>query len=618
MRKLLSLNLLLVIFATLGLVIYFALYFAGSGLSEVVIQVILITGGAPILIKGIRELFKGKLNIDIIAFLAIAGGYFTHNYLAGVIIVLMFSGGNLLEEYAFDKATQSLRQLLKIRPQIAHLIKNGKLLEVDVQKIKIGDELMVRAGESVPVDAIIMEGESYFDQSSLTGEALPVKKRRGEIVLSSVINLSSPVRIRAQKILKQSAYSKIVEMVENAQKQKAPINRLTDIYGAWFTPFVLIFTTFVYILTRNIQLSYAVIVVATPCPLLIATPVALISGIAQSARKGIIVKNTASLERAKSINTVVFDKTGTVTTGSLKLDQIVALAKIKPKRLVVLASSLEINSSHLLANAITHYSLTHNLQLLPVKKVEQSASRGISGYLDGKKIIVGSADYLLDQGIRLSGELKKQIKSYIQEGKLTSFIATKDKIIGFFVFSDSIRPQVDKVVKLLRTIGIKRVLMLSGDKQEVVNNISDQIGLNESFGDLLPLDKVDKIKQLNNQGNLVAMVGDGINDAPALSLARLGIAMGKHGSAVASEAADVVITDDNPVKVGQFLSIGKKTISIAKQSIVFGMTASIIAMILAAQGYILPAYGALLQELIDVTVILNALRVLVIMIPDIK
>ena len=572
--------------------------------------------GLPIAAMIAREVTEGKLNVDIIALAAIFGGLIAHQYLAGMIIVLMYAGGNMLEDYALARAARSLRHLIAANPTKANLKRGDKLIEIKATDIKVGDILVVRGGEQVPVDGVIVAGASNFDEASLTGEPVPQRHTVGDIILSAIVNTDSTITMRATQTAQTSTFARIVELVEVAQAKKAPIHRLADIYGMWFTPFVVIFTTLTWFITHNGTTTYAVLVVATPCPLLIATPVAIISGIGRAARRGIIVKEGAALEKGARIDTIVFDKTGTLTNGAPDLDHIIAFGDYTEHELLRLASSLEYHSGHPLARAILRAAASRVVRYDAVDRIDEHDGRAVSGKVDDRlSVIVGSLDTLVDDHhIKINQSAKRLIGGHQYNDKLIAGIAVDGKIAGFFVFGDPIKHSVPRVLQRLRWLGIKRQIVLSGDEPARVKALADTVHLDpkDARGGLLPEAKLAQIRALEQTGARVAMVGDGTNDAPSLAAADLAIALGSHGSAVSSETADVVIADDQLTKVADYFVISQDSLRIALQSIWIGMSLSLVAMIVAAMGLLAPVRGAILQEAIDVSVILNALRVLVI------
>ena len=588
----------------------------------------LVIGGVPIVFKTIKEMLHGRFASDIVAMLAISTAIITNEAFPGVIIVIMQSGGKALEDYAFRKATTSLDELMTRSPKIARRKLSDKEIEdVDVESIAIGDQLVIRPGDLVPVDGTIVSGDAQIDESSLTGEPLSKIKHIGEEVFSGTINTGNMFEIEAKRISEESQYSKIVKLVKKAREEKAPIQRLADKYAVWFTPITLAMCGFGWLLTQNTQTILSVLVVATPCPLIFATPVAIIGGIDKAAKQSIIVKSGAAIEQISRADAVVFDKTGTITYGMPVVEDIILLNNFKKNEngrnieytkddVLFKAASLEQMSSHPSAQSITRRAKEKfNNFPLPTSFHEKPGS-GVEGYVNGEHIAVGSYNYIESQfnpntnydTINSNGDLLKSIGDFQKRGKMVVLVNINGTNAGMITFTDEIRDGVVTMIENLKKEGMKETIMLTGDSLENAKSIATQAGMDNYRYDLLPEDKVTEVKKLREKFKGIIMIGDGINDAPALTTATVGIAMGAKGTAISAEAADVVLLVDDVTKVSNVIHIGKGTIKIAKQSIFFGMGLSFLLMIFASLGLILPSVGALFQEALDIAVILNALR----------
>jgi len=588
----------------------------------------LVIGGAPIVFETIKEMLHGRFASDIVAMLAISTAIITNEAFPGVIIVIMQSGGKALEDYAFRKATTSLDELMTRSPKIAHRkIDNKEIEDVDVERIRIGDQLVIRPGDLVPVDGTIVSGIAQIDESSLTGEPLSKIKHIGEEVFSGTINTGNIFKIKAKRISEESQYSKIVKLVKKAREEKAPIQRLADKYAVWFTPITLAMCGFGWLLTQNVQTILSVLVVATPCPLIFATPVAIIGGIDKAAKQSIIVKSGSAIEQISRADAIVFDKTGTITYGVPLVEDIILLDNFKKNQngrninyskddILFKAASLEQMSSHPSARSITRAGKEKfNNFPLPTSFHEKSGL-GVEGYVTGEHIMVGSYNYIESQfgtnmnydTINSNGDLLKTITDIQKRGKMVALVNVNGTNAGIITFTDKIRDGVATMIQDLKKKGMKETIMLTGDSLDNAKSIANQIGVDNYKYDLLPEDKVNEVKKLREKFKDIIMIGDGINDAPALATATVGIAMGAKGTAISAEAADVVLLVDDVTKVSDVIHIGKGTIKVAKQSIFFGMGLSFLLMIFASFGLILPSVGALFQEALDIGVILNALR----------
>ncbi|HSW73100.1 MAG TPA: heavy metal translocating P-type ATPase, partial [Chlamydiales bacterium] len=529
---------------------------------------------------------------------------------AGAVVVLMQSGGEALEKYGFRRVTSSLEALIARAPRIAYRKVKGQIQKIDTKEIRVGDTIIVRTGDLVPVDGTIVEGSSEIDESSLTGEPLPKNKIAGSKVFSGTIVVNGSFEMRADKLSKESQYAKIIELVQKAQAEKGPIQRLADRYALFFTPLTLIMATIGYFVTHNPTTILAVLVVATPCPLILATPLAVICGINRAADLGIIVKGGTPMEQVGMAKAVVFDKTGTITYGTPFLEKIVSLNDVNEEEVLYKAALLEQFSSHSIAKAIVEKALEKTSSLPIPVNVQEKAGKGIQGEFQNEKIVIGSWAYLEEEigQIVLSEEKKKVLENLYTQEKLLIFIAINGKCIGCLVITDHIRPGIPAMIQKLHSLGVKEVVMLTGDSKKNAEVIARQGGIKKVAAELLPDQKVSKIQELKKTYDPIVMVGDGINDAPALATATVGIAMGASGSAISAETADIVLLVDDPTKVADAVETGKRMLRVAKQSIYIGIGLSFILMVIADFGVIIPAIGAVLQEIIDVAVILNALR----------
>ena len=569
----------------------------------------LVIGGAPIIWQTIRGMLHRHFASDIVALLAIVTAILLNDAFPGLVIVLMQSGGKALEDHAFKKASSSLDALLSRSPRLAHRKNDHGLEEINVTDVRIGDLLLVRPGDLIPVDGEITNEQAEIDESALTGEPLPKIKKIGEQVFSGTINVGNAFEMRADKISGESQYAKIVQLVRKAQQEKAPIQRLADRYAVWFTPITIGISGLGWLLTHNVETILSVLVVATPCSLIFATPVAIISGINKAAKSGIIIKTGSAIEQVGKAHVVVFDKTGTITFGTPIVEKVIPTNKINANYLLRKAASVEQLSSHPTAKVLVKKGQEMFGNLPIPTNFHELAGAGVDGDVEGEHIVVGSQsvfENFADTGFaEYIHEVKKQINA---EGKMLAFVGINNKPAGVIVFGDEIRPDVNLMVKHIKKLGVKKTIMLTGDNLDNAKSIAQQAGITDFEANLLPEQKVLAVKKLKQEFENVIMVGDGINDAPALAASTVGVAMGARGTAISAEAADMVLLVDDISKVSKVIEIGQKTIQIAKQSIFVGLGLSFVFMAIASLGYIPPAIGALLQEVLDVSVILNALR----------
>lgn len=569
----------------------------------------LVAGGIPIIISTAGKIARGNLAVDVIALLAIVTAVIMDEAFAGVVIVLMQSGGEAIENYGMDRATGNLRKLLEKRPKVAHIIHDGTILDASAEEVAKGDRLLVKQGEMFPVDGSITAGSTEVDRSSITGESRLVGRGEGDEVLSGTVNVAFAVEMVARRTADQSEFSHIVEMVQRAQKERAPIQRIADRYGTWLIPITLITAFAGWLITGETVTILSVFVVATPCPLILATPVAMMGGLGKATKHGIIVKGGGAIEILGRADEVFFDKTGTLTRGVPEVSRIISLSDIGRDELLRLTGSVEQLSTHPVAVEITEMAKKRFGSLpLPANFVE-IPGRGVMGNVDGIPVTVGTLSLCREAAVHDGGYDFQLLASQIEEsGEMFSCITLEGRIAGVILFSDRIREGVPEMIRNLRDNGIGKTALLTGDNLSNAEKVATRAGVDEYLAELRPADKLDFITGEMKEGKTVVMVGDGINDAPALAAASVGIAMGVRGSDISSETSQVILTVDDVTRVTDAVIIGRRTLSIAKQSIMAGMLLSGIFMVAAALGYIAPAEGALIQEAIDAVAIMNSIR----------
>jgi heavy metal translocating P-type ATPase len=569
----------------------------------------LLIGGAPIVYQTFKGMLKGQFAADIVAMLAIVTAVIMNQAFAGAIVVLMQSGGEAIEKYGLRRASFSLSALLERAPHIARRKSNEHIEEIDVQTVKVGDVLVVRPGDLIPVDGTIVLGEAEIDESAMTGEPFTHFKTIGGKVLSGTIDTNGAFEMRADKISEESHYAKIVQLVRKAQYEKAPIQGLADRYAVYFTPLVIVISLLGWLLTRDPTTILAVLVVATPCPLILATPVAVISGINRAAQEGIIVKGGAPLEQVGKVDAALFDKTGTITYGTPFVEEIISFDQTAPSILLAKAASVEQLSSHSIAEAIVRHAEKLFGKANFPENFQEFPGRGVAGIVDKQQVLIGSQPFLEEKfGKAAFDPYRARIEAFRSQGKLITIISIDGKLSGMLILSDKVRSEVPQMIERLRRLHVDELLILTGDSSKNAEIIAREAGIPHFKANLLPEQKVEAVREVAQQYSTVMMVGDGINDAPALATATVGIAMGAQGTAISAEAADIVLLVNDASKIGEAVFIGQRMLHIAKQGIWIGMGLSTLLMIIAAFGYIQPPIGAMLQEIIDASVILNALR----------
>ena len=478
--------------------------------------------------------------------------------------------------------------------------------------MQTGDTVLVRTGEVVPVDGTVVSSEAVVDTSTLSGEPLPVTLHAGMAVMSGSANAGGPFDVRADRPAAESAYAALVRLVEQAQTQRAPLVRMADRYAGIFLPVTMLAAGLAWALSGDPERALAVVVVATPCPLILAAPIALVSGLSRAARSGVIVKGAGAIETLGEARTVLFDKTGTLTVGTPEVREIVPLDGLAPGEILRLAASVDRLSAHVLGEALVRAARESALGLTMPTDVDEDPGQGISGTVEGHRVAVGSRAFLRSLGYDSDAVAGASLATGRGSGEAHVLVGVDGRPAGVIVMADELRPDADRIVQRLRDEGVRHVAMVSGDRASVAQRIGAALGVDRVYAEQSPEDKLEVVRTLRNDPALgpVIMVGDGVNDAPALAIADLGIAMGAAGATVSSETADAVITVDRVDRVADAVHIGRRALHIARQSVLVGMGLSIAAMGVAAAGYLPPVAGALFQEVIDLAVILNALRAL--------
>jgi heavy metal translocating P-type ATPase len=564
---------------------------------------------APLTWSVARSLLRGDVGVDVIALLAMAGALALGEYLAGAVIALMLAGGNALEAFASGRARRELTALVQRAPRTAHRRTKDGWEEVPVEAVEVGEVLLVRAGEVLPTDGAVVGERAVIDESTLTGEPLPATYPNGHTIRSGTANAGDAFELRAARRVGDSAYAALVRLVREAEEQRAPFARMADRYAVFFLPLTLAIAGGAWAISGDAVRALAVLVVATPCPLILAAPIAFVAGLSRAAHVGVIVKGGVAIERLGDARTVLLDKTGTLTLGIPAIERVVVLDGIAREELLRLAASLDQLSSHVLAAAIVRQAGQEAIALARPELVRESPGQGIEGIVDGRRVVVGSAAWLAEHDI---GAGDRHALGASADGNAMVLVGVDERLAGVFVMGDHLRPDANELIRRLRVAGVRHVAMLSGDREEVAQAVGRQLSLDRVYAEQSPEDKLDVVRRMQGDPRCapVVMVGDGINDAPALATADVGIAMSNAGATVSSETADVVITVDRIDRVADAIAIGRRTVRIARQSVVSGIGLSMFGMALAAAGWLVPVAGAIFQEAIDVAVILNALRAL--------
>lgn len=587
----------------LGLIIAIALFSAilefGFGLA-LVAQIIITITGTLIALSMLKEMIKtlrsGSYGVDLLAITAVAATLAVGQYWAAMIVLIMLVGGDSLEDYASKKAHTELKALLDNSPQTAHKVVADKLIDIKVDEANIGDQLVVKPGETVPVDGHIIKGSSMFDESSLTGESRPITKNVSDTVYSGSINGDSAITMTVDKLAKDSQYQRLIQLVKQADSTPAHFVRMADRYAVPFTGIAFVIAGIAWFVSKDPVRFAEVLVVASPCPLILAAPVALVSGMSRSSRNGIVVKTGSVLEKMATAKTAAFDKTGTITSGRLFVDQIKPVAGTTKEELLSYAASAEQSSGHILARSLLNYAVKHDVNLLEVQQLSEVTGNGVTAQIAGQTIKVGKASFVAP-----TAQVAETTQTCV-------YISLNDRYIGTITFIDKLRFEAAQTMQTLRDHGVKHLMMLTGDQQAIAQTIAKEVGIDDVRAKLLPEEKIKALKAVPESEHPVIMVGDGVNDAPSLTVADVGIAMGAHGATAASESADVVILKDDLLKVAKAVEIAQDTLRIARQAVLIGIFICVFLMLVASTGFIPAIVGAMFQEVIDTVSILWGLR----------
>lgn len=587
----------------LGLIIAIALFSAilefGFGLA-LVAQIIITVTGTLIALSMLKEMIKtlrsGSYGVDLLAITAVAATLAVGQYWAAMIVLIMLVGGDSLEDYASKKAHTELKALLDNSPQTAHKVVADKLIDIKVDEANIGDQLVVKPGETVPVDGHIIKGSSMFDESSLTGESRPITKNVSDTVYSGSINGDSAITMTVDKLAKDSQYQRLIQLVKQVDSTPAHFVRMADRYAVPFTGIAFVIAGIAWFVSKDPVRFAEVLVVASPCPLILAAPVALVSGMSRSSRNGIVVKTGSVLEKMATAKTAAFDKTGTITSGRLFVDQIKPVAGTTKEELLSYAASAEQSSGHILARSLLNYAVKHDVNLLEVQQLSEVTGNGVTAQIAGQTIKVGKASFVAP-----TAQVAETTQTCV-------YISLNDRYIGTITFIDKLRFEAAQTMQTLRDHGVKHLMMLTGDQQAIAQTIAKEVGIDDVRAKLLPEEKIKALKAVPESEHPVIMVGDGVNDAPSLTVADVGIAMGAHGATAASESADVVILKDDLLKVAKAVEIAQDTLRIARQAVLIGIFICVFLMLVASTGFIPAIVGAMFQEVIDTVSILWGLR----------
>jgi heavy metal translocating P-type ATPase len=588
--------------AVLTIVAGLVLQFSGhQAIAKWLLGIISIVEVMPLVWDMWQDIRSGRYGIDILAATAIIASVALGQFWAGIVIVLMLTGGAALEDFAHHRAQSELDELLKHAPQKARVVRKGKTISVPVNELKVGDKIIINAGDLVPADAVVIEGAANFDESSLTGESLPQAKSADDTLLSGSINLDGALKAKVTAAAADSQYQQIIKLVRSAAASQAPFVRLADRYAVPFTLIAYAIAGAVWAYSGEPIRFLEVIVVATPCPLLLAAPIALISGMARASKYGIIVKTGSAMERLAEARSMAFDKTGTLTRGELVVESVSAYGELSQDEVLSLAASLEQGSNHLIARAILTSAQEKKIKVKKIKRIREVPGLGLLATVKSQEVLVGRLSFLKENTIKMPAKFRQgSVKQSIV------YVAAGGQLVGAIILKDELRPEAVATLEQLGKLGIRETLMVTGDNKATAQAIAGQLGISHVHAEALPAEKLHVLDEVKNRP--IAFVGDGVNDAPILTAADVGIALGARGSTAASESADMVIMLDDFSRVAVAVAVAKRTFQIARQSILIGIGLSVLLMLIFATGKFSPLTGAIAQEGVDVFVIFNALR----------
>jgi len=570
-----------------------------------------LAGGIPIFVAATKGLLARQINADVLMTVGILAATALGEFAAAAMIVFFMTVAHFLESFTTDKSREAIRALMRIAPKIARVLRDGSEVQVGLEQLQSGDHVIVRPGEQIPVDGRVLAGRSAVDQSPITGESMPVEKNIGDKVFAGTLNQLGALTVEATCIGRDTTLGKIVRLVEDAEASKAPVQKFADRYSSYFLPVVLGVGLLTMLLSRDIRHGIAVLVVACPCAVALATPLSVVASTGAAAKRGILVKGGLFLEALAHVDTVVVDKTGTLTLGKPSVTQIVSCQlSISKDEVLALAAELEQYSEHPLAGAVMAEAKARGLTLNGAHDFEAIPGKGVTACINGDSVCIGTRALLDEWGVTLDSDHARRAEELEAQGQTVLWLARNSKALGFIAVADVIRAQVPDAMAQLKKLGIKRIILLTGDNERTANAVAAQLGIAEVRANLLPQDKIEAVRALQLEGCKVAMIGDGINDAPALAQADVGIAMGAAGADVALEAAHVALMRDDWSQVPEAIRVGRRTFRTIQQNITFGVLYNIAGVTLAALGILPPVLAAAAQSLPDVAVFLNSSRLL--------
>lgn len=564
--------------------------------------------GAPIIYQAGRGILNKEMNVDELVSLAIIASFMIGEYLSAAVVTLIMTMGSLLEQFTAQRARTAIDALIRLTPDKANVLRGGREFFVPVEEITPGEIVVIRSGERVPVDGRILRGHAAINQASLTGEALPVEKKAGDAAFAGTVVYSGMLELEAQKVGKNTTLGKMVKLVREAESRKAPIIRIADRYARYFTPAIIFLSAAVFLWTRDAHRAITVLIVGCPCAFILASPTAIVAALGNASRNGVLVKSGAILEEASRIKAVLFDKTGTLTTGRPRLSQVRPLNGCTEDYLLSMAASAEKYSRHPLAAAIVSAANEKNLLLYEPLCYRDLPGSGIEAEVCGKKIFVGRSIEHTPSAVAANRQERQQPLPLREEEAAAKTVTVYEENIpiGVIFLDEEMRPDAAEGIRMLRKRGMAKIQMLTGDNHTVAARVAEKTGIADCFAELLPAQKLELVRQIQRAGGKVAVVGDGVNDAPSLAAADIGIAMGAMGTDAAIDAADVALMGDDITKVPYLLGLGKLTVSTININIFFALAFNALALAASGAGLLNPITGAIAHNIGSIAVIANS------------
>jgi len=576
--------------------------------NESVLIIISIAATLTVVFSAIQSLKNRKVSIDLLASVALLVSLFKKEWVAAIFINLMIASARTFINYVKIKSHSAIESLMKLKPKKVKIVEDGKNIEIPLENVKKGDKVVIELGEKIPVDGFVEKGEAMIDQSTLTGESIPVSKKAGDKVLSFTTVVSGHLIIRAEKVGKETTFEKIIALVEQSQLNKAPIYTLIEKFANWYIILTIVCSFTVYLFARDIHLVLGLLLVSCADDIAIATPLALMSAVTHSAKHGAIIKGGNYLEGLAKIKTIIFDKTGTLTLGKLRIEKIFSFSKRGERKVLELAVIPSSYSSHPIAHTFIDYAKEKNIPIYVPENFEEYGGRGMSAFYKNKKIIIGKLSFFQDLKIKMTQQQVSEIKKEMSNKFNVTLVGYDGELIGFIALVDEVKPKIRETLKELKRLGVEKTVMLTGDNERIAQRVSGEIGIDEFHANLLPKDKLEYLKKYFSKKYKVAMVGDGVNDAPVLALSDIGIAMGAIGSDAAIEAADIAMMKDDLSQIPELIKIGRSALKVIRQNLLMWGVLNILGFSLVFLHILNPSGAAAYNFISDFIPIFNSLR----------